>query len=144
MDRRDFLKGAGAVVAATTIVKATREEEPDALVQRELVYKKQVYPLVTDLEGLRLIDPVAHHSFLAGMDESTRVQITDDELRRMRFALTVRKGWDVDFGSPLGYNPITRRWSFYEYCEEDGFDIFGPSGLGTKSDPIILWEFPPA
>jgi hypothetical protein len=106
-------------------------------------YMRQYYPCVTDLKGLEIIDPHAHATFIRGMGESEYIQIEEEGgMEKLRFALTPRKGWDVNFGSPLGYNPITHRWSFYEYCEEDGYDIFGPTGIGTPNDPIILWKFP--
>ena len=113
----------------------------DSYTQR--YYIRQHYPCITNLAGLKLIDYEAWDKFVKGITDSKHVEMTMEEASKLRFALTPRKGWDCDFGSPLGYNPITRYWTFYEYFEYDGYDIFGFEGHGAREDDAIpLWEFP--
>ena len=167
MDRRSFLKNAGAAVAAAAAVTVVRAEDPkEPAAERPLEmhppthHRHVVYPLQTDFAGLQLMDLEAARKYRSGWWDQVGLDYpgglngltgeqNEEAFERMlreenvRFAKTVTGGW-VTSNATLGYNPRDRYWTFYEYDEIDIHEIFGrlPRRVGYDAEePLVCWHF---
>lgn len=157
--RREFLKISG-VAAMAGLVKAdqvqARNDEDGYKRTHRRYYHHLVYPLITDFKGLQVIDPHAAEEYRKGWEQSelrdgcrgdtldeTTGEVKEGVFERhcredeLRFALTPNKGWDSRSKRHdcLGYNPVYRYWTFYEYDVGDGRDIFGRDPKYGGFDP---------
>jgi hypothetical protein len=163
VNRRDFLKGtiawSVAIVAGQAMeVKAEEPIEVESRPMRPKNIRHVVWPLQTDFEGLKLLDPVAAKKFADGWKdykEPAELKDADDPVlleesfqhyintEKPRFAKTETGGWVID-GEELGYNPRDKYWTYFEYDEYDGYEVFGrgPRHLGYEpNEPILCFHF---
>lgn len=167
MNRRKFLLTAGAVgigavvttsAVADEISETERIETPNLPPPRPRHTKHAVWPLQTDFDGMALLDPEAARKFAGGWKECKEpAELADPDdpadlerafrnylqTQRPRFAKTSTNGWVLDH-ELLGYDPRGRRWSYFEYDQFDGYEIFGrePAQMGyDPKDPHLCFHF---
>jgi len=96
---------------------------------------QKIYPVVINFQQLSTIDPEAAAKFVAGAKDFKDF-FPNLDVNKVLFALTPNKGWDAKGPGVelLGYMPETKEWTFYEYNQDHGFEIFG-------KEPIA-WVWP--
>lgn len=158
MDRRDFLKGAiaGSVAIVAGQAMDVKAEEPIEVKSKSYTTRPKntrhvVWPLQTDFEGLKLLDPEAAKKFADGWKEykdPDGMKNSDDPVEleeafqhylrteKPRFAKTSTGGWLLD-GEELGYNPRDKYWTYFEYDEIEGYEVFGRGAPHSGYDPAF-------